>query len=155
MHWKISSTSLGNYQKSLESPEGRFWKLKDEKDGREPWTTSSDQYQNGNIINLTSQNPLSRKPKPNFRQLVEACRLHRGQVRNRTVQCVLNKYGFRYGQVCRKGGPSSNDIVCRYHFAKKMCKERPRDVWTSKVNFYLDGVSFYYKRNPVGQAKAP
>ena len=48
-----------------------------------------------------------------------------------------------------------NDIVCRYRFAKKMHKERLRDVWTSKVNFYLHGVSFYYKRNPVGQAKAP
>ena len=71
------------------------------------------------------------------------------------VQCVLNKYGFRYGQACREGVPSSNDIVCRYRFAKKMHKERLRDVWTSKVNFYLDGVSFYYKRNPVGQAKAP
>ena len=23
------------------------------------------------------------------------------------------------------------------------------------MNFYLDGVSFYYKRNPAGQAKAP
>ena len=26
-------------------------------------------------------------------------------------------------------------------------------MWTFKVNFYLDGVSFYYKRNPTGQAK--
>ena len=68
---------------------------------------------------------------------------------------MLNKYGFRYGQACREGVPSSNDIVCRYRFAKKMHKERLRDVWTSKVNFYLDGVIFYDKRNPAGQAKAP
>ena len=27
-------------------------------------------------------------------------------------------------------------------------------MWTFKVNFYLDGVSFYYKRNPKGQAEA-
>ena len=71
------------------------------------------------------------------------------------VQCVLNKYGLQYRQACRKGVPSSNDIVCRYRFAKKMRKERVRDAWTSKVNFFLDGVSFYDKRNPVGQAKAP
>ncbi|CAH3013866.1 unnamed protein product, partial [Porites evermanni] len=49
---------------------------------------------------------------------------------------------------------SSNDIVCGYRFAKKIHKERLRDVWTSEVNSYLDGVSFYYKRNPAGQAIA-
>ena len=68
---------------------------------------------------------------------------------------VLNKHGFGYRQARKKGVLSSNDIVCRYRFAKKIRKEKPRDVWTSKVNFYLDGVSFYYKRNPAGQAKAP
>ena len=78
-----------------------------------------------------------------------------GQVSNGTVRRVLNKYGFGYRQRCKKGVLSSNDIVCRYRFAKTIRKERSRDVWTSKVNFYLDGVSFYDKRNPAGQAKAP
>ena len=81
--------------------------------------------------------------------------MHTGQVSNRTVRRVLNKYGFGYRQRCKKGVLSSNDIVCRYRFAKTIRKERSRDVWTSKVNFYLDGVSFYDKRNPAGQAKAP
>ena len=58
-------------------------------------------------------------------------------------------------QRCKKAVLSSNDILCCYHFAKTIRKERSRDVWTSKVNFYLDGVSFYDKRNPAGQAKAP
>ena len=67
----------------------------------------------------------------------------------------MNKYGFGYRQACKKRIFSSNDIVCRYRFAKKIHKGTLRDVWTSKVNFYLDGVSFYYKRNPAGQAIAP
>ena len=76
--------------------------------------------------------------------------MHTGQVSNRTVRRVLNKYGFGYRQRLKKGVLSSNDIVCRYRFAKTIRKERSRDVWTSKVNFYLDGVSFYDKRNPAG-----
>ena len=81
--------------------------------------------------------------------------MHTGQVSNRKVRRVLNKYGFGYRQRLKKGVLSSNDIVCRYRFAKTIRKERSRDVWTSKVNFCLDGVSFHDKRNPAGQAKAP
>ena len=56
----------------------------------------------------------------------------------------------------KKAVLSSNDILCSYRFAKTIRKERSRNVWTSKVNnFYLDRVSFYDKRNPEGQAKAP
>ena len=106
---------------------------------------------------LIRQIKIHRREKPNFTsvKLVEACRLHKGQVSNRTVRCVLNKYGFRYRQARKKGVLSLKNVVCRYRFGKKIHKERPRDVRTSKVDFYLDGVTFYYKRNPVDQAKAP
>ena len=72
----------------------------------------------------------------------------------RFFHCVLTKYGFGYRQARKRGILSSHDIVCRYHLAKKICKDRPRDVWTSTVNFYLHKVSLYDKRNPAGQAKA-
>ena len=106
---------------------------------------------------LIRQVKILRRENPNITwgKLVEACGLHTGQVSNRTVRRVLNKYGFGYRQRLKKGVLSSNDIVCRYHFAKTIRKERSRDVWTSKVNFCLDGVSFYDKRHPAGQAKAP
>ena len=106
---------------------------------------------------LIRQVKILRRENPNITwgKLVEACGLHTGQVPNRTVRRVLNKYGFGYRQRCKKGVLSLNDIVCRYRFAKTIRKERSRDVWTSKVNFYSDGVSFYDKRNPAGQAKAP
>ena len=102
------------------------------------------------VKNLRRENPYCTSGN-----LVEACGLHRGQVSNITVRRVLNKHGFGYRQASKKGVLSLNDIVCRYRFAKKIRKERLRDVWTSDVNFYLDGVSFYYKRNPVGQEEAP
>ena len=36
-----------------------------------------------------------------------------------------------------------------------MRKEFGCDVWTKKVAFYLDGVSFAHKTNPADEAKAP
>ena len=58
-------------------------------------------------------------------------------------------------QRCKKAVLFSNDILWSYRFAKTIRKERSRNVWTSKVNFYLDGVSLYDQRNPERQAKAP
>ena len=106
---------------------------------------------------LIRQVQIFRRENPNFTsgKLVEGCGLHIGQVSNRTVRRVLNKYGFGYRQRLKKGVLSSNDIVCRYRFAKTIRKERSRDVWTSKVNFYLDGVSFYDKGKPYGSGKSP
>ena len=40
-------------------------------------------------------------------------------------------------------------------FAKKMRREYRADVWTRQIGFYLDGVAFACKRNPLDQAKAP
>ena len=36
-----------------------------------------------------------------------------------------------------------------------MRQEHGNDFWTEKIAFYLDGVSFAYKRNPLDQARAP
>ncbi len=36
-----------------------------------------------------------------------------------------------------------------------MLKEYDKDVWKNDIAFYLDGVSFVHKRNPLDQAKAP
>ena len=36
-----------------------------------------------------------------------------------------------------------------------MRKEFSSDVWTKKIAFYLDGVSFTHKTNPADEAKAP
>ena len=36
-----------------------------------------------------------------------------------------------------------------------MQADYPPNVWTDSIAFYLDGVSFVYKANPLDQARAP
>ena len=50
---------------------------------------------------------------------------------------------------------SLSDLKKTVAFAKEVQKTYPTIVWTDMVGFYLDGVSFYYKKNPAGQARAP
>jgi hypothetical protein len=50
---------------------------------------------------------------------------------------------------------SLSDLKKRVAFAKKVKKSYPETVWTELVGFYLDGVSFYYKKKPADQARAP
>ena len=40
-------------------------------------------------------------------------------------------------------------------FARQMEKDHGSDIWTRRVAFYLDCVSYAYKRNPLDQALAP
>ena len=50
---------------------------------------------------------------------------------------------------------SSAYLKERVAFAKKVKKTYLTTLWTEMVGFFLDGVSFYYKKNPAGQARAP
>ena len=72
-----------------------------------------------------------------------------------TVRRFLNSKGFWYLQTHKKGLLSDDDRRQRIAFAKKMRQEHGNDFWTEKIAFYLDGVSFAYKRNPLDQARAP
>ena len=106
---------------------------------------------------LLRQVKVLRKENPNFTSgnLIESCGIDPATVCNRTVRRVLNRNGFHYRQSRKKGVLTAKDIKRRLKFAKEVKKNHPRDLWTRKINFYLDGVSFYYKRNPAGQARAP
>ncbi len=72
----------------------------------------------------------------------------------RTVTRFLRANGYKYLQARKKGLVSDKDKLKRVRFARKMIKEYERDVWTKDIAFYLDGVSFAYKRNPKDQAIA-
>ena len=43
----------------------------------------------------------------------------------------------------------------RVAFARHILNDYLHDVWTNKIVFYLDGISFVYKSNPMDQARAP
>ena len=73
----------------------------------------------------------------------------------RTVRRAMNDAGYKYLQARKKGILKKADLKKRVSFAKKMNKEYPNTVWTENINFFLDGVSFAYKRNPFDQGSSP
>ena len=100
---------------------------------------------------------ILREENSNFtsKKLLLSSGLNRKDISPRTVRRFLNRNGYHYLQARKKGVLSKTDIRKRYKFAKKMRKEFGCDVWTKKVAFYLDGVSFAHKTNPADEAKAP
>ena len=68
-----------------------------------------------------------------------------GHVSARTVRRLLRK----------KGLMSQSDKDTRVTFARRMQADYPLNVWKDSIAFYLDGVLFVYKTNPMDQARAP
>ena len=50
---------------------------------------------------------------------------------------------------------SQSDKDMRVTFARRMQADYPMNVWTDSIAFYLDGISFVYKTNPMDQACVP
>ena len=50
---------------------------------------------------------------------------------------------------------SQSDNDTRVTFARRMQADYPLNVWKDSIAFYLDGVLFVYKTNPMDQARAP
>ena len=73
----------------------------------------------------------------------------------RTVSRFLNSQGYYYLQARKKGVLTVTDMKKRLQFARRMRKHYGADVWTKRIAFYLDCVSYVYKRNPLDQALAP
>ena len=76
-------------------------------------------------------------------------------VSNRTIRRFLQREGYYFLQARKKGLLSEKDLKERLKFAKNIRKHYSKDVWKDTVAFYLDCVSFWYKRNPADQASAP
>ena len=73
---------------------------------------------------------------------------------DRTVRRLLNSNGYFFLQARKKGLMCQSDKERRVEFARQMQSNYPQSVWTDTIAFYLD-VSFIYKINPMGQARAP
>ena len=87
------------------------------------------------------------------RRLMERTGIH--HVTDRTVRRLLKRNGYFFLQARKKGLMSQKDKDQRVEFARKIQAEYSPSVWTDSVAFYLDGVSFVYKTNPLDQARAP
>ena len=99
---------------------------------------------------------LLRQTEPNWtiKRLTESAGIS-GTVSIRTVNRFLNENGYKYLQARRKGLLSNEDKQALVDFAKMVLSNYDDSLWTEKIAFYLDGVSFAYKRNPKSQGQAP
>ena len=88
-------------------------------------------------------------------RIMQEARISPQDVSVRTVTRFLNSQGFYYLQARKKGVLKADDMKKRLMFARKMKKDYGADVWTKRVAFYLDCVSYAYKRNPLDDAVAP
>ena len=86
---------------------------------------------------------------------MERVGLKMSEVSCRTVQRFLHSHGYRYLNSRKKGVLLNTDFKRRFKFAKAIRKDYNKNVWTEKIAFYLDGVSFIHKYNPYDQARAP
>ena len=98
-----------------------------------------------------------RENNPGFSlfDLMKDCGVSPADVSERTVSRFLKSQGFHYLQTRKKGLLRKEDLAKRVTFCSVMQRIYSPDVWTKQVAFYLDGVSFAYKRNPLEVAIAP
>ena len=89
------------------------------------------------------------------RQVMQEAGVSTNDVSARTVCRFLNAKGYYYLQSRKKGLLTVADMRKRLIFARKMILQYSEEIWTKNIAFYLDAVSFIYKRNPLSQAVAP
>lgn len=79
-----------------------------------------------------------------------------GNISNRTFRRALNRLGYSYRQTRKKGLMKESDFSKRIKFCRKIRKHKLRKLfWQEGIAFYMDGVGFEYKTNPLDQARAP
>ena len=72
-----------------------------------------------------------------------------------TVNRTLKRMGYNLQEARKKGILTSRDQQERVQFARRVKKTYPADFFQREICFFLDGVSFYHKRNPLNDARAP
>ena len=72
----------------------------------------------------------------------------------RTFVRYVKRLGYGFYNARKKGMLMTNDLKIRKKFAREMLK-KPDNYWTSEIAFYLDALSFVYKRNPLSDAVKP
>ena len=102
----------------------------------------------------------SRKKNINVtvKALVEESGLTLKMASRLTFSRRLNDEGYRFLQARKKGLLKDKDRKLRMKYAtriKRNCLLENPNFWKNEVAFYLDGVSFVYKDNPLNSAASP
>ena len=103
-----------------------------------------------NLLKLRNENPGF-----SVKDLMTECGVSLREVSERTVSRLLQRNGYFYLQTRKKGLLTKSDLCERVRFAKLINTVYGPDVWTKQIAFYLDGVSFAFKTNPLEAARAP
>ena len=77
------------------------------------------------------------------------------KVCDETVRRVFRKAGLRYTHSRKKGVLKRADLRHRLVFARNVRKIAQEELWKKGIAFYLDGVGFTHKCNPMDQAMSP
>ena len=100
-----------------------------------------------------------RTVNPNFtlKELIRFSGLQSSGASYSTFYREINSAGFKYLNARKKGLLNHRDCRRRYKFGqkcRKFLKIQP-NLFHSSISFYLDGVSFVFKRQPMQDAAAP
>ena len=73
---------------------------------------------------------------------------------DQTVRNLLKANGYQYLHSRKKGLLKKKDIRQRFSYAKKVRRITNVNIWTRGIAFYLDGVGFQHKYNPLDEARS-
>jgi hypothetical protein len=78
------------------------------------------------------------------------------QVSNRTFCRYQNVIGYKYLQSRKKGLLTEADLKAQLKYCRNIKKRNLGQVfWNRGISFYLGGVGFEFKTNPLDQARTP
>lgn len=75
------------------------------------------------------------------------------EVSYQTVRRAIKQLGYGYRKARKKGLLTKTDLKERIKFANKVTRLLRDDFWTKGISFYLDGVGFTHKYNPLNDAR--
>ncbi|XP_028403948.1 uncharacterized protein LOC114526537 [Dendronephthya gigantea] len=147
----MSKSSVLRVIKSFDmKKKGSDNKLKKSRQGRKRTLTQRDERKLKRAIMQL------RERSPNFTvmEVVQRSGISPTSVTYRTFLRYVKRLGYGYYQSRKKGVLTNKDLKIRRKFARTMATKH-EDYWTSDVAFYLDGVSFVYKSNPLSDVLKP
>ena len=90
-----------------------------------------------------------------IKRLMQKAGVDIARMSTKTVQRFLHREGYQYLHARQKGLLTETDLFKSLQFARKMKRDHSTNFWTENISFYLNGVSFVHKYNPIDHARSP
>ena len=147
---KISKSSVFDIMKKANERNKRIVNERKSKGGRPRLLSERDRRRLKRAVKKLRQSD------PNFSvmEIVKASGINTKCASYRTFLRYIRTLGYGYYNSRRKGVLTAKDLKKRKKFAREALKKED-DYWTKEIAFYLDGVSFVYKGNPLSDVIKP